>query len=135
VTCDTNSQHNLIVWQKAGLDTAKVDSFIIYSCFIYPNFTRLASMSVHAPTEYTDLNSNVNVKSYFYELGFADTCGTYPISNYHESILLQSSLGIGNKINLSWNLYVGVPVNYYRILRDDSGKGKWHVIDSVSNLS
>ena len=131
VTSDTNSLHNILYWDRTGIDTLSVDSFLIYrgiTTFIYQ---KIAQVSVHAHTVYTDITSNPTIESYYYEIGLSDTCKTYPISSYHQSILLQASWGLGTTMNLSWNYYQGATVNYYKILRDDSGTGKWHALDSV----
>lgn len=132
VTADTNSKHNIVVWQKGDLDSTIVDSFIVYRGVASNVYAKVGEVSIHSYTEYMDTSSSPNVSSYFYKIGIVDTChGGVPLSAYHQSILLQSSLGIGHKINLNWNFYQGVTVNYYRIMRDDSGKGKWHALDSV----
>src|SRR6185312_11653298 len=131
VTADTNSKHNIIVWQKGDLDSTIVDSFIVYRGVASNIYAKIGEVSIHNYSEYIDSSSSPDVTSYFYKLGIVDTCHGVPISAYHQSILLQSSLGIGHKINLNWNFYQGTTVNYYRIMRDDSGKGKWHVLDSV----
>lgn len=132
VTADTNSKHNIVVWQKGDLDSNIVDSFIVYRGVASNIYAKIGEVSIHNYSEYIDTSSFPDVSSYFYKIGIVDTChGGVPLSAYHQSILLQSSLGIGHKINLNWNFYQGATVNYYRIMRDDSGKGKWHVLDSV----
>lgn len=131
VTSDTNSLHNIVVWQKTGIDSNQVDSFFVYRKVANNSYAKIGQVSIHNFSEFVDTSSSPDVTSYFYKLSIADTCHDTNMSPYHESILLQSSLGIGNKINLSWNFYQGVTVNYYRILRDDSGLGNWHQLDSV----
>jgi|GEM_PF-1278063 hypothetical protein len=131
VTADTTSQHNLVVWSKAGVDTLAIDSVVIYREITTNNYGRIGSASIHGFTQYMDMTSNPNNESYFYEIGLWDTCGTSSLSTPVETILLQSMRGIGNVVDLSWNLYQGNTVDDYRILRDDSGTGNWHVIDSV----
>ena len=131
VTADTASQHNIVVWSKAGIDTTTVDSVTIYREVTTNNYVAVGSASIHGYTQYMDITSNPNNESYFYEIGVEDSCGSSGLSNPCETVFLQSNLGLGNVVNLSWNFYMGNPVNDYRILRDDSGKGNWHVIDSV----
>ncbi len=133
VTTDTSSIFNTIFWQKTGMDTLAIDSVIIYSQNILNNYVRIGAVSVHAHTEFKDYSARPLVEPSFYALGMHDTCGTYSSQgNFNETIFLQSSAGIGpNEANLNWNFYGGNSVVYYRILRDDSGKGYWHAIDSV----
>lgn len=131
VTSDTNSTHNILYWDRTGIDTNVVDSFYIYrgvTTFIY---NKIAAISVHSHTVYADITSKPTVESYYYELGIADTCHDSITSPAHQSILLQASWALSTTMNLSWNYYQGAIVNYYAILRDDSGMGKWHKIDSV----
>lgn len=133
VTTDTSSKFNTIFWQKTGMDTLAIDSVIIYRQNILNNYVRIGAVSVHAHTEFKDYGAQPLVEPSFYALGMHDTCGVYSTQgNFNETIFLQSSAGIGpNEANLNWNFYQGNPVVYYRILRDDSGKGYWHAIDSV----
>lgn len=133
VTVDTTSKNNVIVWQKSDIDTDAVDSVIIYREVVANVFTRVGEVSVHGHTEFTDQSSDPNNLSYFYTLGIiTDSCGVGNTSaNLNKTILLQSSIGIGNVINLSWNDYLGQTVNYYRILKDSLGNDNWEVLDSV----
>ncbi len=134
VSTDTTSTYNTVVWQKVGMDTLAIDSVVIYRQNILDNYVPIGEVSVHAPTIYNDHTARPLVEPYFYALGLIDTCGgDTSLSNVNETVFLQSSVAIGGTTvaNLSWNFYQGNPVVYYRILRDDSGTGNWHAIDSV----
>ena len=133
VTTDTSSTYNTVVWQKTGMDTVAIDSIIIYRQNILNVFVPIGEVSVHAHTKFNDYTARPLVEPYFYALGIHDTCGTdTALGNFNETVFLQSSIGSGPQvINLNWNFYQGTPVIYYRILRDDSGTGNWHAIDSV----
>jgi len=136
VTSDTTSQHDEVFWQKSSLDTLAIDSFVIYRGVTSSLYVQVGRVAASAYSSFIDTSSNPNVTSYFYELGVIDTCHTiHTPSAYNQSVFLQSSLALGNKVNLNWNQYAGEPVNYYRILRDDSGTGHWHVLDSVPGLN
>jgi Secretion system C-terminal sorting domain len=132
-TVDTSSTFNTVYWQKTGMDTLAIDSVVIYRQNILSNYVPIGEVSVHAPTFYNDYTALPLVEPYFYALGIMDTCGgDTSLSNINETVFLQSSVGTGtNVVNLNWNFYQGNPVSYYRILRDDSGTGNWHAIDSV----
>lgn len=70
------------------------------------------------PNKFTDVSSNNNQQAYMYKLAHIDSCGkTQLFSNNHKTIHLQSSLGTGSQINLSWNSYLGLTVNNYYIFR------------------
>ena len=115
------------------MDTLLIDSVIIFRQNILNTYVPIGEVSVHAHTKYNDYTALPLVEPYFYALGIHDSCGTDTIlSNFNETVFLQSSVAVGhNVVNLNWNFYQGTPVTYYRILRDDSGTGNWHPIDSV----
>jgi hypothetical protein len=136
VTSDTISQHDEVFWDKSSLDTMAIDSFVIYRGVTASLYVQVGRVAASAYSSFIDVTSDPNTTSYFYELGIIDTCHTiHTPSAYNQSVFLQSSLGLGSKVNLDWNQYVGEPVSYYRILRDDSGHGDWHVLDSVPGLN
>jgi hypothetical protein len=73
------------------------------------------------PDYYVDATANPNQQSYVYATALIDSCGNLrPKSSAHKTILLQSSIGSGGQINLSWNAYTGVTVPYYYIYRGSS---------------
>lgn len=132
VTTDTSSTFNTVVWQKTGMDTLAIDSVIIYRQNVLNVFVPIGEVSVHAFSTYRDYGAHPLVEPSFYTLGIHDTCGSdTSMSNFNETVFLQSVASGPNKVNLSWNFYQGNPVIYYRILRDDSGIGNWQAIDSV----
>ena len=133
VTTDTLGTYNTVVWQKTGMDTLAIDSVIIYRQNILSVYVPIGRVSVHAFSTFNDYTARPTVEPSFYALGVSDTCGTDTVlSNFNETVFLQSSVGLGhNVVDLDWNFYQGNPVRYYRILRDDSGRGNWHAIDSV----
>ena len=132
VTVDTSSKYNVIVWQKAGMDTNTIDSVLILRQLSNNTYIKLGEVSVHGLTIFTDSSALPNTLSYFYSLGILNVCSYYDTSvNYNKTILLQSSLGVGNKVNLNWNEYEGQTVNLYRILKDSLGNGNWRELDSV----
>ncbi|HTB32925.1 MAG TPA: T9SS type A sorting domain-containing protein, partial [Bacteroidia bacterium] len=133
VTADTSSTFNSIIWQKNGFDTLAIDSVIIYRQNILNVYVPIGEVSVHAHTKFNDYTAQPLIEPYLYALGAIDSCtGDTTLSNINETVFLQSSVGTGhNVVNLNWNFYQGTPVIYYRIMRDDSGLGNWHAIDSV----
>lgn len=133
VTVDSNSQYDVVVWQKTGMDTNAIDSVLILRQISLGKYSRVGEVSVHGHTEFTDLSSQPKVLSYYYTLGLlTDSCGNGDTSsNLNKTIHLQTSIGFANSIDLIWNDYLGQTVNYYRILKDSLGNGNWRVLDSV----
>lgn len=73
------------------------------------------------PDKFIDLTSNSSQQSYKYSLAYLDSCNfTTNLSPSHKTILLQSSLGTGSQINLTWNQYLGLPITSYYIYRGSS---------------
>jgi len=131
VTVDSASLYNQILWDKTSLDTLAINNFRIYKK-LTSSFFLIGQISIHSPASFIDSGSNPNSASSFYEISSVDTCGQEsPVSPYHETMLMTAAVGLGNVVNLAWNTYIGANVDYYRILRDDSGTGAWHKIDSV----
>jgi len=70
---------------------------------------------------FIDLVANPNQQAYVYCVESMDSCGNlHGKSSPHTTILLQSSLGTGSQVNLSWNAYLGTPVASYYIYRGTS---------------
>ena len=71
---------------------------------------------------FLDAAVNNNIQSYRYKIRTMDICGEQgPLSDYHKTILLQSSIAADNSINLAWNPYLGVSFSTYYIYRSVNG--------------
>lgn len=131
VTVDDSSKYNQIVWEKAV--TKGIKSFRIYRELTFNNYQKVGEVPYNNYSVFVDSSASPNSFSRLYKLTVVDTCNNESSpSAFHKSILLQANIGVGGVINLSWNNYEGSQVDYYRILRDDNGLSKFHVIDSVS---
>ena len=79
-----------------------------------------------------DTNSNPNMKSYRYKLGFADAVGhIFPAGDLHQTIHLTINQGVGNSWNLIWTGYVGFDVATYNLYRK-AGSGNYEQIATIS---
>jgi len=135
ITVDSTSQHNLIVWEKEI--TEGIDSYLIYREMGTNNYEQIGSVPYDSLSQFIDtsITVNPNVTSYRYRVSILDTCGTETnLSEYHETMHLSINQGISGEINLIWDEYEGVPINYYYILRDSTFfNDQWELIDSVSS--
>jgi hypothetical protein len=123
VSVDSTTNHNVIVWEKPV--SSLIDKFIVYKesdeAGIYEpigivNYSELAV--------FTDTNSNPNMKSYRYELGFEDADNhIFPAGDLHQTIHLSINQGIGNSWNLIWTDYIGFNVASYNIYRKTDASG------------
>lgn len=124
VTVDSLSQYNEIIWQK---NNSAIDSFKVYRVQGAMVDTLIATVGYNDLSKAVDYNSNPNVTSYSYKIAAVDACGNEgPKSPIHQTIHLQSIYSQAqNKTDLSWNLYVGASVNFYRVFRDFNNSGNW----------
>lgn len=84
---------------------------------------------------FLDVTSDNNTQAYRYKVQTTDVCGqVLPLSNFHKTILLQSSIAADNSVNLAWNPYIGVSFNTYNIYRSVSG-GNYELLNSVSSTN
>ncbi len=132
-TVDSISAYNQVAWDKPV--TTDIDSFRIYreisSNFVHIGSVPYSAYSVYKDSIYVPL-ANPNNTNYRYKIAVVDTCGNVGVqSTPHRTLFLQASQGVGNTVNLSWNLYEGNPVNQYIIYRDTVGTGNLDSIDVV----
>ena len=132
VSVDSQSTHNIIVWEKNIAIKTAIDSFRIYREITTNNYSYIASIQKDSLSEYHDYIANPNSTSYKYKLSAIDTCGNLiPLSNYHNTIHLQN-LGNGN---FQWTLYQiendTNPVTFYIVMRDDLHNGNFQPISNT----
>jgi len=131
VTADSNSTHNIIVWEKT--DKAATDSFYIYKETSTGIYGIIGAVHGDSLSEFHDYGSDPRQSAQRYAIAVRDTCGNIsPRSEYHNTIHLQY-LGTGN---LQWNSYEreasGTPVSTYDIFIDTSANGEWQPMATVS---
>ena len=124
VTVDSTSLYNEIIWQKNGV--SNVDSFKVYRVQTASIDTLIGTVSADDLGRFVDFTANPNVTSYTYKLSALDLCGNEgPKSLAHQTIHLQTVVTGTIQATLDWNLYVGAPVDNYRVLRDTNNSGTW----------
>ena len=92
------------------------------------------SIATIASTEnsFLDESSNNESQSYNYKVRSIDKCGiTSPSSEFHKTILLQSSIAVDGTVNLNWSDYEGIDFDTYKIWRCEN-QGAFQIIDFVS---
>lgn len=128
VSVDTSSVYNEIHWTRPAADN--ISYFKIYRKVSALVDVLVDSVLYSDPTEITDSTGGYdpNTTSYEYTISAVDSCGyEWPKAPYHQTMFMQTSLGPGT-VNLSWNLYVGQTVNFYRVYRDSTGLGNWELL-------
>jgi hypothetical protein len=131
VSVDSTTNHNVIVWEKPISDL--IDQFVVYKESNEANvYEILGTVNYNDEAVITDTNSNPNMKSYRYKLGFADAAGNiFPAGDLHQSIHLTINQGVGNSWNLIWTSYIGFDVASYNIYRK-AGTGGYEPIATIS---
>ena len=129
VTVDSLSTHNILLWDKTGLN--HIDYFNIYREDITNNYTLIAAVNYNALSEYHDydtLMADPNITTKRYKISAVDSCGNESVkSNFHNTIFMQHNNGA-----FTWNTYTiqnsANPVTSYVLMRDDLSNGNWQQI-------
>ncbi|MBP7497899.1 MAG: T9SS type A sorting domain-containing protein [Bacteroidales bacterium] len=83
---------------------------------------------------YVDSTSNPEVKAEKYKISLTDTCGNESeLSDYHKTMHLSISPGIGNKYNLIWDNYIGKDYTTFVIYR--SNKQNMGVAEEIASVA
>lgn len=131
VSVDSTTNHNVIVWDKPVSEL--IDKFIVYKESDEADIYQAVGVLNYADLAvFTDTNSNPNMKSYRYKLGFEDAAGhIFPAGDLHQTIHLSINQGIGSSWNLIWTNYIGFDVATYNIYRRTDAGG-YSLIANIS---
>lgn len=132
VTVDSNSTHNIIIWDKHVDTKLIIDSFQVFRESATNIYSLIGSIHHDSLSTFHDFSANPNTTSYRYRLTAKNMCGMImPMSHFHNTIQLQN-LGNGN---FQWTSYQieneANPVNYYIVSRDDNSTGNFQPISST----
>lgn len=120
VSVDQMSGKNIIVWEP--VESEFISEYIVYRETNQSNvYQEIGSVDQNSATVFIDVNSNPVVQASRYKLGFRDSEGIeYPMSDFHQTIHLTISPGVGTAWNLIWSPYLGFEVQSYNIYRGSS---------------
>lgn len=132
VSVDSTTNHNVVVWDKPVFDL--IDKFVVYKESNEADvYEVIGEVNYADASVFTDTNSNPNIKSYRYKLGFADAAGhIFPAGDFHQTIHLTINQGVGTNWNLIWTSYTGFDVSSYNIYRKISS-GSYQQIATISS--
>jgi hypothetical protein len=134
VTLDSSNTYNTVVWEKtAGLG---IEYFKIYKLSDSTSQYVLTGEQPYGTfSTFVDSSSRPSQFSSSYEISIVDSCNDESsLSPLHKTILLSSSLGTGNTVNLSWNAYEGFTYNNFEIWRGSNG-GVMSLLATVANTT
>jgi len=130
VTVDLETGHNLVVWEKTPDKGTKF--YKIYKVLSGNTKNYLGIIGYNELTVFTDITSNPRKQSDRYVITVVDTCSNesfYCAS--HKTMHLTSNRGTSGEVNLIWEHYEGIPVNWYYIFRGTDSTAM-EIIDSIS---
>lgn len=133
VTMDEETGNNLIVIEKTF--NVGTDSILIYRMDNYSSqYVRIGAIGFNEIGLFEDENSIPEQQSYQYRISVKDSiCNKESeLSDVHRTILLQSSVGINNDVNLLWNPYEGFTYSNFQIYRSNAN-GVFNLIAYVPN--
>jgi hypothetical protein len=107
VTVDTNTNTNLIVWEKPISST--IDHFNIYRETSQAGVYQLAGAVPYADESlFNDQVASPSVRSWRYKISSVNGCGMESDwSDHHKTVHLTISQGLGGAYNLAWDSYEG----------------------------
>ena len=118
-----------------NLDGLNVDNYEIRRETSTGGVYETVGFIVPPENSFLDNSSNNNSQTYRYLINTTDICGaTSPDSDYHKTILLQSSVATDNSVNLSWNPYIGISLSTYNIFRRVNN-GSYELLISLPSTS
>ena len=116
VTTDENSNHNKIVLKYPGIYNDK--SYQILREGTEAGIYEFIGEINSGETFFLDTTSNNTSRIYSYKVRLKDNCDNLSEqSDYHRTILLQSSVATDNSVNLNWSKYEGRSYSSYLIYR------------------
>ncbi|MBK6966528.1 MAG: hypothetical protein IPH20_22180 [Bacteroidales bacterium] len=132
VTADSLTNYNVIVWEKPA--SGLIEDFLVYRETSQANvYEVIDTVGYNEEPVVTDFGSNPAVRPYRYKVGFMDSENrVFPAGDYHQTIHLTISQGIGGNRNLIWTPYTGFDFSSYNILRK-TGSGDYEQIATISS--
>ncbi len=117
ISVDSIKGKNLVVWDKPL--TGAIHHFNVFVEGNQANvFEHIGTVDYNSVSIYIDTLSAPAQQAYRYKISAVDTCGNETeLSDYHKSIHLSISQGMGTTFNLAWSHYEGFSYSTYNIYR------------------
>jgi len=129
VTYDATVGKNQVVWERTP--DKGTEYYNIYKVLPDTNML-LGSVDYGDLTVFTDFTSKPRKESDRYVITVVDTCGNESFySASHKTMHLSANKGTSGEVNLIWEHYEGLQVNYYYIYRGTDST-EMSIMDSIS---
>jgi hypothetical protein len=136
VTVDTNTNTNLVVWEKPV--TTDIDYFIVYrESSVAGQFLAVDSIDYDEESAFTDPIAYPQLRSWRYKLAVVNNCGIESASSpAHKTMHITISQGLPGTYNINWDNYEGFSFSTFDLLRHTDING-WELIQSmpITNFS
>lgn len=135
VTVDSNSTHNIIVWEKtAQISVFPIDSVKIYRTALGSNDTLVGVVPWDSLSAFHDYSADPNLRAHRYRISGVNNQGmegpqSLPHQTMHFSVF---DNGSGN-LHLVWTPYFGETIDFYNCWSDSAGSSPgWQWVNSTS---
>lgn len=135
VTVDSNSTHNIVVWEKASqISNIPIDSVKIYRTALGGNDSLVGVVHWDSLSVFHDYSANPNLRWHRYRISGVDTLGIEgPMSIPHQTIHFSVLDNGSGNLHLVWTPYFGANINFYKCWSDSAGSlPGWQWVNSTS---
>lgn len=137
VTVDSTGTQNVVVWDKSM--NPEGDYFKIYREGVCnsSDFGLVGIVDEDSLSVFYDTVVNSDTRSWRYYVTVVDTCGFESgASEINKTIHLSANVDANGDVMLQWEQYIGFPVNYYEIYREQpANNGIYDLVDSVGSTT
>jgi len=122
-------RRNLVVWKPTS--ARGTEFYNVYKVLALQKYF-LGSVNFGELTAFTDTSSRPRQQSDRYVITVVDTCGNESFySTSHKTMHLTANKGAADEINLIWEHYEGLPVDWYYVFRGTDSTAMT-LLDSIS---
>lgn len=116
VSSEPNSNHNRIWFSQSTIINAK--SYLIYRFNEASDVFEQVGELEPSEASFLDTSADNSMASHTYAVQLKDQCDRLSnLSDAHKTILLETSVDANYQVELNWNHYEGVEVNFYTVYR------------------
>ncbi len=130
VTVDTLTNNNMVVWEKPV--ATDIESFNVYrETATAGEFLLVGNVLYDDESIFIDPVASPAIRSWRYKIASVNSCGgESELSDFHKTMHVTISLGLGGSVNLNWDEYQGFSFTAYDVYRHTNQDG-WQLIQSM----
>lgn len=134
VSVDTNTNTNLVIWEKPI--STEIDYFVVYrETSVAGQFLPVDTVDYNEESLFTDPIAYPQIRSWRYKLGVVNNCGVESApSPAHKTIHNTISNGSAGSFNISWDAYEGFTYSTFDLYRYTDLNG-WELIQPLPSTT